>query len=113
MNILYIDVTPEVSHAPMSWLKAEADQNIECIAVTPEVSHAPRSWLKAEAIMNIWSMFFTLWTAQSPMSWLNDDELSSMPARGARARRTQVRISAAREDDCARQAWTRHDATLA
>ena len=38
---------------------------------------------------------------------------SSMPARGARARRTQVRISAAREDDCARQAWTRHDATVA
>ena len=38
---------------------------------------------------------------------------SSMPARGARARRTQVRISAAREDDCARQARTRHDATVA
>ena len=28
LNILYIDVTPEVSHAPMFPLKAEAAQNM-------------------------------------------------------------------------------------
>ena len=38
-----IVVTPEVSHAPMSWSKAEAEPNIPFIAVTPEVSHAPMS----------------------------------------------------------------------
>ena len=42
-------VTPEVSHAPMSWLKAEALLNIELILVTPEVSHAPMSSLKDAA----------------------------------------------------------------
>ena len=44
-----MSVTPEVSHAPMSWSKAEAPWNISSIVVTPEVSHAPMSWLKAEA----------------------------------------------------------------
>ena len=44
-----IDVTPEVSHAPMSWSKAEALRNISLIDVTPEVSHEPMSWSKAEA----------------------------------------------------------------
>ena len=42
-------LTPEVSHAPMSWLKAEASWNMPSIVVTPEVSHAPMSWSSAEA----------------------------------------------------------------
>ena len=33
----------------MSWSKAEAPENIQSILATPEVSHAPMSWLKAEA----------------------------------------------------------------
>ena len=44
-------VTPEVSHAPMSWLKDEA-LNIPHIDVTPEVSHALMSSLKDEAERN-------------------------------------------------------------
>ena len=44
-----IVVTPEVSHAPMSWSKAEAQANMLSIVVTPEVSHAPMFSLKAEA----------------------------------------------------------------
>ena len=36
-------------YAPMSWLKAEAPQNIKYIVVTPEVSHAPMSSLKDAA----------------------------------------------------------------
>ena len=55
-NILYIDVTPEESHAPMSWSKAEAWRNIPCIDVTPEVSHAPMSSLKDEATSNKYAM---------------------------------------------------------
>ena len=42
-------MTPEVSHAPMSWSKAEAERNILSIVVTPEVSHAPMSSLKDAA----------------------------------------------------------------
>ena len=42
-------LTPEVSHAPMSWLKDEAWSNIDAIAVTPEVSHALMSLLKDAA----------------------------------------------------------------
>ena len=34
-------MTPEVSHALMFWLKAEAPRNIHSIVVTPKVSHAP------------------------------------------------------------------------
>ena len=30
-----MSVTPEVSHAPMSWLNAEASSNIPSIVVTP------------------------------------------------------------------------------
>ena len=41
--------TPEVSHAPMSWSKAEASLNIWYIVVTPEVSHALMSSLKDTA----------------------------------------------------------------
>ena len=47
--VIFIIVTPEVSHAPMSWLKAEASLNIWYIVVTPEVSHAPMSSLKDAA----------------------------------------------------------------
>ena len=42
-------MTPEVFQALMSWLKAEARQNILYIDVTPEVSHAPMSSLKDAA----------------------------------------------------------------
>ena len=46
---MYMLLTPEVSHAPMSWSKAEASLNIQLMSVTPEVSQPPMSWLKAEA----------------------------------------------------------------
>ena len=49
--MLLILLTPEVSHAPMSWSKAEALENIQNIDVTPEVSHAPISSLKDAAEM--------------------------------------------------------------
>ena len=45
----FMAVTPEVSHAPMSWLKAEAPWSISYMVVTPEVSQSPMSWSKAEA----------------------------------------------------------------
>jgi hypothetical protein len=52
-NMKSIVLTPEVSHAPMSWSKTEAPKNIPAIDATPpflpEVSHAPMSWSKAEA----------------------------------------------------------------
>ncbi len=44
-----MDLTPEVSHPPMSRLKTEAWENIPPIVVTPEVSHAPMSSLKDAA----------------------------------------------------------------
>ena len=44
-----MSVTPDVSHAPRSWSKAEAEWNIRYIVVTPEVSHAPMSSLKDAA----------------------------------------------------------------
>ena len=72
MNIACIVVTPEVSHAPMSWLNL-IEPNIPCIDVTPEVSHAPMSPLKATAWLKSAVMSVTLWTAQPPMSWLNDE----------------------------------------
>ena len=37
------------AQAPMSSLKDVASSNIFYIVVTPEVSHAPMFWLKAEA----------------------------------------------------------------
>ena len=37
----------------MSWLKALAFSNMDIIDVTPEVSHAPMSWSKAEALLNM------------------------------------------------------------
>ena len=37
----------------MSWLKAEALWNMEIIVLTPEVSHAPMFPLKAEAAQNM------------------------------------------------------------
>ena len=49
MNICCIVVTPEVSHAPMSWLKAEALRNMNSIVVTPEVPHVLMSSLKDAA----------------------------------------------------------------
>ena len=49
MNILLMLVTPEVSHAPMSWSKDEAESNILSMLLTPEVSHAPMSSLKDAA----------------------------------------------------------------
>ena len=51
-NIFSIDVTREVSHAPMSRLKADALWNIAYMSVTPEVSHAPMSSLKDDANRN-------------------------------------------------------------
>ena len=41
------------THQPRSWSKAEAPPNIQTIVVTPEVSHAPMSWLKAGASWNM------------------------------------------------------------
>ena len=41
--------TPSPTHQLRSWSKAEAYMNIPNIVVTPEVSHAPMSSLKAEA----------------------------------------------------------------
>jgi hypothetical protein len=40
-------VTLSTAQPPMSWSKAEAEENIPSIVLTPEVSHAPMSWLKA------------------------------------------------------------------
>ena len=37
-NISTIDVTPEVSHGPMSSLKPEASSNNSDMSVTPDVS---------------------------------------------------------------------------
>jgi hypothetical protein len=72
MNILLMLVTPEVSHAPMSWLKDEALSNMESIVVTLEVSHAPMSWLKAEASWNMPSIVVTPEVSHAPMSSLKD-----------------------------------------
>ena len=48
-NALYRS-TPFITHQLLrSWSKAEAPSNILCMLVAPEVSHAPRSWLKVEA----------------------------------------------------------------
>ena len=61
-------LTPEVSHAPMSWSKAEAEENISSILITPEVSHATMLELKEEAPSNIASMSITAPTLQPLMS---------------------------------------------
>jgi len=44
-----IDVTWLTSQAPMSWLKAGAEENMEAVDVTWPTSQAPMSWLKAGA----------------------------------------------------------------
>ena len=44
-----MSVTLSIAQPPMSWLKAEAYQNMWDMLVTPEVSHAPMSWLNDEA----------------------------------------------------------------
>jgi hypothetical protein len=51
-NMPSIVVTPEVSHAPMSWSNDEASLNIHFMFVTPEVSHALMSSLKDEVSLN-------------------------------------------------------------
>ena len=48
-----MSVTEEVSHPPMSWLKANASANMPCMLVTEEVSHPLMSWLKAFASENM------------------------------------------------------------
>ena len=45
LNIMYIILTPEVSHAPMSSLKDDPENNSD-MSVTPEVFHALMSSLK-------------------------------------------------------------------
>ena len=74
MNIACIVVTPEVSHAPMSWLNP-IEPNIPCIDVTPEVSHAPMSPLKAEAWLNIACIDVTPEVSHAPMSWSKAEAL--------------------------------------
>ena len=46
-------VTLDVSQLPISWLKDEAEWNIEPIFVTLDVSQLPISWLKDEADLNM------------------------------------------------------------
>ena len=43
------DVAADPVHKEMSWLNAEADQNIAYIVVTFSVFQLPMSWLNAEA----------------------------------------------------------------
>ena len=44
-----MSVTLSTDQPPMSWLKAEAKENMYRIVVMPEVSHAPMSSLKDTA----------------------------------------------------------------
>jgi len=46
-------VTLSTAQPPMSWLKAEAYQNIWYMLVTLSTAQPPMSWLKAEAYQNI------------------------------------------------------------
>jgi hypothetical protein len=49
-NILFCaDVAAVPVHEEMSWLKAEAELNIDLISVTCAVFQLPMSWLNAEA----------------------------------------------------------------
>ena len=54
-----MSVTCEVFHDPMSWLNAEAIENMPAMVVTCEVFHEPMSWLNAEAPRNMYPMSVT------------------------------------------------------
>ena len=62
----------------MSWLKAEAPQNIPPIFVTAPVFQLPMSWLKAEALRNILPIFVTTPVSQLARSWLKAIALANM-----------------------------------
>ena len=58
-------VAAAVSHALMSWLKAKASANVYLIEVTDDVSHAPMSTLKIVSLKNKESKVVTVDTSQS------------------------------------------------
>ena len=58
-------------HEEMSWLNAEAEENIRDISVICAVFQLPMSWLNAEAYRNIPAISVICAVFQLPMSWLN------------------------------------------
>ena len=55
----------------MSWLNAEAEENIDPISVTCAVFQLPMSWLNAEAAANMKNIFVTFPVSHFEMSPLN------------------------------------------
>ena len=60
-------------HDDMSWLNAEASENMRSISVTWLVFQLPIGWLKEEASLNIPHILVTWLVSQLPMGWLNEE----------------------------------------
>ena len=65
-------VTPEVSHAPMSWLNDEAASNVASMLMTLPTAQPLMSWSKAEAEENMLYIVVTPEVSHAPMSSLKD-----------------------------------------
>ena len=70
-NMSDITVTEDTSQPSSGWLNVAARKNMPPISVTEETSQPSSGWLNAEAPLNMLAVFVTEETSQPSSGWLN------------------------------------------